>query len=1094
MISRFFIDRPIFAAVLSIFIVIAGLAAMRALPIAQYPEIAPPVVSVRAVFPGASAQVLEQTVAAPLENQITGVEHMLYMHSTSSANGTVEIQVTFEIGTDVDTAALNVNNRVKQVEPRLPQEVRRQGVTVEKGSSSFLQVIAFSSPDGRHDDLFTSNYVTLNVLDALKRVPGTTNVQIFGAKDYAMRIWLRPDRMAQLNLTPGDISRALNEQNAQFAAGKIGQAPTGGAQELVYTITTRGRLSEPSEFEDVVVRANGDGSLLRLKDVARVELGSKDYEFIGRVNGQSATLVGIFLQPGANALETAGRVKTELDQLAQRFPQGLEHSVVYDTTRFVEVSLREVAKKLAVAMLLVFLVVFLFLQNWRATLIPFAAVPVSLIGTFAGLLALGYSINTLTLFGMMLAIGIVVDDAIVVLENVERIMREEGLKAREAAIKAMREVTSPIIAMTLTMCAVFVPIAFLGGLTGELYRQFAVTISIAVLISGVVALTLSPALCTLMLESGHREPGRFFRWFNRWFGRMTGRYVDGVTWILRRGGVALVLYIGMVTIAAGLWQKTPGSLVPDEDQGFYIAAVFLPDGATLERTDRVVGEVVDIIRSNPVNQDVVAFTGFDFLGGSFRNSAATIFVTQKHWDERSVKTPELVGEFFMKTAHIREALVLAFGPPPIFGLGMAGGFEFYLQNRGEGGAPRLFEATQQLLAAVAKDPMFGQVNTLWRANVPQLAVETDREKAKSLGVPIDELYSTLAATLGTYYVNDFNRYGRTWQVLMSAEPAYRHRPDDVGAVYVRSEGGRMVPLAALAEVRYSSGPDTLDRFNNLPAVKIFGATQPGYSSGEAIARMEQIAAETLPPEFSFDWGGASFQEKRSGGTSVIALTLAVLMVFLILAAQYGRWSLPLAVLLALPFGTFGALAAIHVNNLLPMPYFVSQGMPWLHALLAPLAGIPRLANDVYFQIGLVTLLGLAAKNAILIVEYAVLKTQEGFSTAAAAIEAARLRFRPILMTSLAFILGVTPLAFSTGAGAGARHSAGTGVMGGMLAATFLAIFFIPWFYKLIMDRRLSDRRSTAEIEGEVEHHRELGRRAAHAPHHHPVARGGGDAL
>jgi HAE1 family hydrophobic/amphiphilic exporter-1/multidrug efflux pump len=1093
MISRFFIDRPIFAAVLSIFLVIAGLAAMRVLPIAQYPEIAPPVVTVRAIYPGASAQVLEQTVAAPIENQITGVENMLYMSSTSTSSGVVEIQVTFEIGADVDTAALNVNNRVKQVEPRLPLEVRRQGVTVEKGSSSFLQVIAFTSPDSSRDDLFISNYVTLNVLDALKRIPGTTNVQIFGAKDYAMRIWVRPDRLAQLKVSPSDLIRAMNEQNAQFAAGKIGQSPTSGPQELVYTITTKGRLTEPAEFENIVIRANPDGSILRMKDVARVELGSRDYEFMGRVNGKSATLVGIFLQPNANAIATGNRVKRAMSDLVSRFPPGIEHHVVYDTTRFVEVSIREVVITLAEAMALVFLVVFLFLQNWRATLIPFAAVPVSLIGTFAGLVMLGYSINTLTLFGMVLAIGIVVDDAIVVLENVERIMHEEHLQAREAAIKAMKEVTSPIIAIVLTLCAVFVPIAFLGGLTGELYRQFAVTISIAVVISGVVALTLTPSLCVLILRREHRQPGRFFQWFNGWFARMTGRYVDGVSWMLRRGAIALALFAVMVAATVGLWRATPGSLVPDEDQGYYIAAVFLPDGSTLERTDKVVNEVVSIIKSNPANQDAIAFTGFDFLGGGFRNSAATIFVTQKHWDERNVATGQLVGEFFMKTGHIKEALVLAFGPPPIFGLGNAGGFEFYIQNRGEGGAVRLQEVTQQLLGAVAKDPMFGQVNTLWRANVPQLYVETDREKAKTLGVSLDELYGTLAATLGSAYVNDFNKFGRTWQVLMSSEPAYRKHPHDVGAVYVRSDKGNMVPLATLARVNYSSGPDSLDRFNNLPAVKIFGATRPGFSSGQAIERMEQIAKETLPPEFSFDWGGASFQEKRSGGTSILALGLAALMVFLILAAQYDRWSLPLAVLLALPFGTFGALAAIFINNLLPMPYYLSMGIPLLNDLLSPLGRIARLSNDVYFQIGLVTLLGLAAKNAILIVEFAVMKAHEGMSTAAAAVEAARLRFRPILMTSLAFILGVMPLAFSSGAGAGARHSAGTGVMGGMLAATFLAIFFIPWFFKLIVDRKLSESRSTAEIEEEAKRYREAAQRATRGAHHHPVAKGDGDA-
>ena len=1072
MFSRFFIDRPIFAAVLSIFIVIAGLASMRVLPIAQYPEIAPPVVTVRAVYPGASAQVLEQTVAAPLENQINGVENMIYMASTSTSQGVVQIQVTFDIGTDADKAALNVNNRVKQAESRLPLEVRRQGVTVEKGSSAFLQVLAFYSPEARYDGVFISNYVTMNVLDLLKRVPGTTNVQIFGAKDYAMRIWVQPDRMTQHRLTAADLIRAVNEQNAQFAAGKVGQAPAPPGQELVYTITTRGRFADPKEFEDILIRSNPDGSSLRLKDVARVELASKDYEFIGRINGKEATLVGVFLQPGANALAVAGEVKRTAADIAKRFPAGLTYSVPYDTTRFVEVSIKEVVETLLIAMFLVFLVVYLFLQSWRATLIPFAAVPVSLIGTFAGLLLLGYSINTLTLFGMVLAIGIVVDDAIVVLENVERIMHEEGLAPREAAIKAMREVTSPIIAIVLVLCAVFVPIAFLGGLTGELYRQFAVTISMAVVISGIVALTLTPALCVIVLRPAERRERGFFGWFNRTFGRATDHYESGVAWVIRRGGIGLALFAVMVAAAAWLWRITPGSLVPDEDQGFYIAAVVLPDGATLERTDKVVGEVLKAIQSNPANLDVVAFTGFDFLGGGFRNNAATIFVTQVPWHQRKAATPQVVGDFFMKTGHIKEGLALAFGPPAIFGLGTAGGFEFYIQNRGTGGPQQMAQALGQFLAAAQQEKKLGFVQTLWRAQVPQLSVDVDRDKAKALGVPLEELYGTLAATLGTYYVNDFNKFGRTWQVLMSAGPEYRNRPDDVGKVWVRStEGanaGSMIPLASLARVRYSSGPDSLDRFNNLPAVKIFGSAAPGVSSGEAIQLVENVAAKALPGDFSYDWGGTSYQEKRSAGTAGLALGLAVLMVFFILAAQYEKWSLPFSVLLALPFGTFGALAAIWVNN-----------------LLIPVVGARPLSNDVYFQIGLVTLLGLAAKNAILIVEFAVLKRDEGLSASAAAVEAARLRFRPILMTSLAFILGVMPLVFSSGAGAGARHSAGTGVMGGMIAATFLAIFFVPMFFKLFTDRHLTEKRSTADIKAEGEHARTASLKRSQGPHHAP---------
>jgi hydrophobe/amphiphile efflux-1 (HAE1) family protein len=1056
MFSRFFIDRPIFSTVLSILVVLAGLLSMRVLPIAQYPEIAPPVVTVRAIYPGASAGVLEQTVAAPLENAINGIEDMMYMSSTSASNGVLEIQVTFEIGSDVDKAALNVNNRVKQAEARLPEEVRRQGVNVEKGSSAFLQVLAFLSPDGRYDDLYTSNYVTLNVLDRLKRIPGTTNVQIFGAKDYAMRIWLKPDRMAQLGVTVKDISGAINEQNAQFAPGKIGQPPVDTGQSLVYSLTAQGRLADPAEFENIVVRANSDGSLLRLKDIARVELGSKDYDFNGLYNGKPATLVGIFLQPGANALDVGDEVKRTVDELKKSFPEGLDYAVPYDTTRFVEVSIREVVKTLGEAILLVVLVVFVFLQNWRATIIPILAVPVSLLGTFVGLLLLGYSINTLTLFGMVLSIGIVVDDAIVVLENIERIIHEEKKSPREAALLAMREVTGPVIAIVLVLCAVFIPIAFLGGLTGELYRQFAVTISIAVVISGIVALTLTPALCVALLkgEKPH-EPGRFFRAFNRGFAGMTRHYQGGVKFLMRRSLLALVIYGVMIGAAFTLWQATPGSLVPDEDQGYYISAAYLPDGATLDRTTAVVKQIDEIARRDPAVEHVVAFAGLDFLGGGFRNSAATIFVAARHWDERDKTINDMVGEIMGATGHIKEALVLAFAPPPIFGLGNAGGFEFYIQNRGDAGPARLAEVSDAFLAAARADPRLAQVLTLWRPHVPQLYVDVDREKAKTLGVRIDDVFNTLSATLGSFYVNDFNKYGRTWQVLMSAEPGARSSPQDVSALHVPNAAGGMVPMSALARVNFSSGPETLDRYNNYQAVKIMGSAVPGISSGQALAIVDEIAKKTLPAGFSYEWTSASFQEKRSSGTSGLALGLAVVMVFLILAAQYEKWSLPFAVMMALPFGTFGALAAV-----------------WLRDQ----------TNDVYFQIGLVTLLGLAAKNAILIVEFAVLKKAEGFSTVAAALEAARLRFRPILMTSLAFILGVVPLAISSGAGAGARHAVGTGVVGGMLAATFLAVFFIPLFFHWVSDRRLKV--DPAELDAHPHVARGVN---VHIPSHHPSA-------
>ena len=1044
MFSRYFIDRPIFAFVISIVIVLAGLAAMRSLPVAQYPEIAPPVVQVTAAYPGASAEVLEQTVATPIENAITGVEGMMYMSSTSTSAGSTTIEVTFEIGTDVDQAAVNVNNRVKQVEARLPEETRRQGVVVQKGSSSFLQVHAFYSPDGTRSSLWTSNYVTMNVLDRVKRIPGTTSVQIFGAKDYAMRIWLRPDVMSQLGVTVEEIAGAIRVQNSQYAAGKIGATPTTQSpQELVYSVTAQGRLSEPEQFENIIIRSNTDGSSLRLKDVARVELGSKDYNFKGTINGKEAVLLGIFLQPGANALDVAEEVNSVIEEMKSQFPTGLAHLTSYDTTRFVEVSIREVVKTLLEAMVLVFLVVYLFLQNWRATLIPTLAVPVSLLGTFAGMYMLGYSINSLTLFGMVLSIGIVVDDAIVVLENVERIMHEEGLGAREAAVKAMGEVSGPVVAIVLVLCSVFVPIAFLGGLTGELFRQFAITISIAVSLSGVVALTMTPALCVLILKQEHKQTARFFLWFNDMFTKITGRYVGAVGFMVRRGLLGLILMTGMIAATIGLWQNTPGSLVPDEDQGYYISAIFLPDGSSLERTEQVTQQVVEAVQSNPANENVVAFTGFDFIGGGYKNSAATLFVTQKHWDEREVDTKALVQELFMKTAGIKEALVLAFNPPAIFGLGNTGGFEFYIQNKGDSDPDKLQHAMQLMTAEAQKSPIISGLQTLWRPDAPQLRVDVDREQARAMGVEIDDAFTALAGNLGTYYVNDFNKFGRAWQVLMSADAEFRMKPDDIGRIYVKNNQGTMVPLSAFTTIEYSRGPENLNRYNNLPAVKLMGNAAPGYSSGQAIAEVERIAQAVLPPNMTYEWTGSAFQEKRSSGTTGIALGLAVIMVFLILAALYERWSLPLSVMLALPFGTFGALIAVWVVGM---------------------------TNDVYFQIGLVTLLGLASKNAILIVEYALMKHQQGWSASTAALEAARLRFRPIIMTSLAFILGVVPLVLSSGAGAGARHSVGTGVMGGMMAATFLAVFFVPLFFYWLTARKLTEKRSRQELADEIAAH------------------------
>ncbi len=1023
--SRFFIDRPVFAAVISIVIVIAGLVSMRVLPIAQYPEIVPPQVVVSATYPGASAEVVAQTVAAPLEQQINGVENMLYMQSANSGSGTMRLTVTFEIGTDPDQATINVNNRVQRALSSLPEEVTRQGVVVNKQSTSILGVLTMSSSDDRYDSIYISNYALLNVLDELKRTPGVGEAQLFGAKDYSMRVWLRPDKLAQYNLTPGDVAAAIREQNAQFAAGRFGQAPMEDPVSFTYSVTTEGRLPDAAAFENIILRTDANAATLRLRDVARIELGAQDYSFNATHNGQPTVPIGVYLQPGANALATMAAVQARMDELTKRFPEGMRYSIPYNTTRFVEVSINEVIHTFIEAIVLVVLVVFIFLQNWRATLIPLVAVPVSIIGTFAGIYVLGFSINLLTLFGLVLAIGIVVDDAIVVLENVERIMRTEGLAPKQAAIKAMEEVTGPVVAIVLVLCAVFIPVAFMGGLAGEMYRQFAVTISISVIISGIVALTLTPALCALILKPGHHEPMAPFRVFNRFFDRMTDGYVSGVAFLLRRVVLGLLLAAGMIVVTGVLFLRIPSALVPEEDQGILLAVGILPPAASLDRTDEVMQTISDRLMNQPTVSDVVAFSGYDLLAGAQRPSAGAAFVRLKEWDERAgtaESAPTLAGKFMGVLSSIRDSMALVFNPPPISGMSTTGGFEAYVQDRGGLGSQALIGVAQQLVQAASQRPELSGVRTTFDASVPQYKIQVDREKAKALGVPISSIFETMQSTFGSLYVNDFTLFGRNYRVSLQAESIFRQQPENLKQVFVRADSGSMIPIDVLLKPERVIGPDQMDRFNAFYAAKIMGNPASGYSSGQAIAAMQEVAQQTLPENYTIAWTGSAYQEIATGGSGAQALVFGILMVFLILAAQYERWSLPLAVILAVPFALFGALIAI-----------------WLRGL----------NNDVYFQIGLVTLIGLAAKNAILIVEFAVLKRRDGMSAADAAITAARLRFRPIVMTSLAFIFGCVPLAISTGAGAASRHSIGTGVVGGMLAATFIAIFFIPLFYRLI---------------------------------------------
>jgi hydrophobe/amphiphile efflux-1 (HAE1) family protein len=1043
MIARFFIDRPVFSVVVSLLITIAGSVAIAVLPVARYPEIVPPTININATYPGADAETAAQSVAAPIEQELSGIRNLIYFSSQSANNGTVRITATFEIGTDQDLAAVEIQNRLAVAEPRLPQEVVRNGITVTKASTNILGVVTLEADeDSGYDEIYLANYATIQLLDRVRRVPGVGDATVFGTKEYAMRIWVDPDRLTGHGMTVSDVAAAIREQNALFPAGTIGQRPTPeGGLSLTVPLLTQGRLAEASQYEDIILRADESGSIVRLQDVARVELGSRSYDLFSRVNGRETTLIIVYLQTGANALDTIRGVREAMDAAAPSFPEGVRYRIPFDTTEFIDQSIDEVVATLLEAVLLVLLVVFVFLQSARATLIPLLAVPVAIIGTFAGMLVLGFSINTLTLFGLVLAIGIVVDDAIIVVENVERIMRDEGRSPRDATIAAMQQVTGPVIAIVLVLSAVFVPVAFLGGLTGQLYKQFAVTIAISVAISGVVALTLSPALCSLLLRPRHSQrKAAPFRWFDRAFGAVTRAYARGAELAIRHAVVAVLTFAALCFATWRLQARVPGGFLPEEDQGYVLSAVLLPDGASLDRTDAVARRVERFFLDHPAVRNVTLLGGIDLLSGGFNASnAATLFIALKSFDQRQgsgLSAQALVADAFAHFAADPDAMVMTFNPPSIQGLGRRSGFELELQQRGGGTSADLAATAAAFTAAAEADPALEAVRGTMRFALPQLFVELDREKTRMTGTRIADVFESLQTYFGALYVNDFTRFGRIWRVQLQAEARFRDAPEDIGRIWVRNEQGEMLPLSGLVRTRWRVGPNVVSRFNGFPSVQVTGAPSGRRSTGEAMAAVRAVAAQALPPGYGIEWSGVSYQEIKVGNQAPLVLAFGLLVVYLVLAAQYERWSMPIAVLLTVPLAVLGALFAI-----------------WLRGQ----------AQDIYFQIGLLTLVGLAAKNAILIVEFCVALRRQGAGIVEAAIEAARLRLRPIVMTSLAFVLGVLPLALATGAGAAARHSIGTGVIGGMLAATFVAVFFVPLFFVLIQraSERLVRRRAAA---------------------------------
>ena len=1025
----YFIDHPIFSTVLAIIITIAGAVSLSGLPIARFPQITPPTIVVSTTFPGADAGTIEQSIAAPIEQQVNGVPHMIYMDSKSANDGSYSLTVSFDVGTAQDIAAVDVQNQVAIAQRQLPPQVLQQGITVAKRQPQILLAVAIGSDDPRYDYLFLSNYATLHVYDALARVPGVGQVVVFGARDYGMRIWLDPAKMARLGVTTDDVSNIINEQNVVAPAGNIGAEPAPPGQQMQYVASVKGRLSTPDEYEAIVVRNGADGAVVHLKDIARVELAATDYSRSTKLNGVPTAIVGVYQLPDANALEVARGVRQVMEGLAPSFPKGIHYSIPFDTTLFVSESVHEVVITLLGAGFLVLLVVFIFLESWRATLIPMVAVPVSLIGAFSAFVALGFSLNTLTLFALVLAIGLVVDDAIVVVEAVTEIMDSRKLSAREATKEAMKDVAGPVIAIALVLISVFVPVSFLGGLTGQFYRQFALTLAVSVGISLIVALTLTPALCALLLKPTDESHfggllGRAFSVFNRAFKKFTARYSDSVRIRIRRSVQSMALFLILSVAAFWLVYSRPTGFMPDEDQGYLIGLVTLPLGASMQRTEAVAEAFGKQMRAQPEVQDTFAIAGLNLLTGTNSAYAATIFTILKPWAQRGGTEHSalaLAARANRMGAAVKEANVITFNPPPIPGIGTAGGFEFILEDRSGGDIQKFAGVLGDFLARANKRPELTRVFTQFNTRTPQIEFVLDRERAKVLGVSISSIFSSLQTFLGGNYVNDFNLFGRTYKVTAQAEAAARAVPDSVNGLYVRTAQGDMVPLSTLVSVKPKVGPEYIERYDVFRAVTINGSPAPGYSSGQATQAMEELARD-LPSGYGYDWTGTAYQEKLSGGQSGAIFGMAIVFVFLVLAALYESWAVPFAVLLCLPFAVLGAYGGLALRGM---------------------------QNDIYAQIGLVMLIGLAAKNAILIVEFAKLEYERGTSLVEASIAGARLRLRPILMTSFAFIFGSLPLAIATGAGAAARRVLGTAVVFGMSAATMVGIFLIPVFYVLM---------------------------------------------